>query len=273
MRARPSLVGLLALASTFLIVSADLLTGDEVMCAPLYLAPIAFAGWFGGTRQARLFAALAAAAALYCQLIDHPRPSPLLQAWNFAVQALVFWTIAQVVPRLRAALDTEKTRGRVDPLTQVLSRFGFFELADHEVARAHRTGRSLAILYLDLDDFKKLNDARGHRAGDDALRLVGSVLRAELRGIDLVGRLGGDEFVMMLPETTPELARLVKNRVRARLLAQLQGHGLPIGVSIGLAFFGGHNYSTEELVHRADQQMYEDKRRPPPDLHKVECLA
>lgn len=249
------------LTLTGLIIWGDVWTGADVVFTPLYFVPISFGAWFAGQRLANLVAAIATASWLWADLVEHADRTVALHAWNFVVQALGFGTIAFLIPRLQAALETAQLRGRVDLLTGVLSRSGFFELAEREVLRARRSGQPLAVLYLDVDDFKKINDSGGHAAGDEALRVLGETLRSELRSIDVVGRIGGDEFVLMLPDTSPATAHQVGARLKHALRAEGLREGLSLGISIGTACFAAPPSSAESLVAAADKKMYEQKER------------
>lgn len=254
-------IWIFTLAFTALVVSGDATTGADVAFTSLYYLPIAFGGWFGGRRLADAVAIVATLTALLVDLTSHAQRSAYLHVWNFACHAGVFITFAAVVPRLRELLRSERTRSLLDPLTGVLTRAGFFDLADREVLRARRTGRPLAVMYVDLDDLKQLNDEHGHATGDQALQVVGSVLRGELRSIDVAGRLGGDEFAAMLPDTTLGAAAVVATRIRNQVVADAGLRGLATSVSIGVACFIGPIESTEALVAAADRKMYLEKQR------------
>jgi diguanylate cyclase (GGDEF)-like protein/PAS domain S-box-containing protein len=156
--------------------------------------------------------------------------------------------------RLRLASQT-------DPLTQLLNRTGFDEGARQLLAAT--AGQRVALLYLDLDRFKPVNDQHGHPTGDALLKAVALRLRHALRPGDLVGRLGGDEFAVMLPQLHEAGAATT---VSAKLLAALSapyhiGHlELEIGVSIGYAVGTTGSASLEQLVAEADTWLYEAKR-------------
>lgn len=249
------------LAFTGLVVAGDASTGADVAFTSLYYLPIAFGGWFGGQWLADAVAVIATLTALLVDLTGHAHRPAYIHVWNFACHAGVFFAFAAVVPRLRELLRSERTRALLDPLTGVLTRAGFFDLADREVLRARRTGRPLSVMYLDLDDLKQLNDAHGHATGDQALQVVGSALRGELRSIDVAGRLGGDEFAVMLPDTTLGAAAVVASRLRNQVAADAGQRGLAVSVSIGVACFIGPVEPTEALVAAANRKMYLEKQR------------
>lgn len=138
-----------------------------------------------------------------------------------------------------------------DDLTGALNRRGFTAKAQMEIRRAVRHGRPMSIAVLDLDDFKSVNDGAGHAAGDDILRSATAQWMSLSRSTDLVGRLGGDEFAMLLPETDADQARVLMTRIR-----QFAGHPW----SWGVAQLQDDD-TVDSLIARADQAMYDDKRR------------
>jgi diguanylate cyclase (GGDEF)-like protein len=142
---------------------------------------------------------------------------------------------------------------RVDVLTDVLNRRGFAERFAAEVAHSRRTGQGAALLVLDLDGFKLLNDAQGHAAGDELLRWVAATLRSEVHPHDIVGRLGGDEFVVLL---TGGDAFDVADNLRTVLAAR-------IGASIGVAVLGPDGDDFDALYAVADARLYQQKKPAP----------
>lgn len=146
-----------------------------------------------------------------------------------------------------------------DPLTGLINRRRFVEELSEAAAVAPGNGGAGAVLMLDLDNFKWVNDAFGHRAGDELLRSVGALLGRQLGDGEVLARLGGDEFALLLPHAGASNAALMA----IRLLESLRGHvlpidGRPIGVtaSIGIASFGHEGVSGEELLADADRAMY-----------------
>ncbi|MCW2928175.1 MAG: putative diguanylate cyclase, partial [Thermoleophilia bacterium] len=165
---------------------------------------------------------------------------------------------------LETELATQERLAITDVLTGVGNRRYFEEVLRVEGARAARHGRTLGLLVFDLDRFKSINDQHGHGIGDDALRMVGAVLRATLRDNDVVARFGGEEFVALLPETDEAGAAIVAERCRAAIeaspVALPDGSLLTVTTSIGVACSPTHADSVEELVHFADQALYVAKR-------------
>ncbi|HWI53447.1 MAG TPA: EAL domain-containing protein [Symbiobacteriaceae bacterium] len=146
-----------------------------------------------------------------------------------------------------------------DMLTGLLNRRGF-----QEALGTHLNGDSGALLYLDLDAFKYVNDSLGHRAGDDMLHNLAVILREQVRPGDLLARLSGDEFVVMLPNTDRQTARSVAEGMLELLRRQpisLAEQQVSITASVGIAFYPDHGTTMEELLAHADQAMYQAKEK------------
>ncbi|HXG42878.1 MAG TPA: EAL domain-containing protein [Dehalococcoidia bacterium] len=150
---------------------------------------------------------------------------------------------------------------RTDPLTGVLNRRAFMEEVEREIVHARREGKPCALLFIDLDGFKEVNDQLGHRAGDQLLRTVVERVRQSVHQPDVVGRLGGDEFGVLLPETDGRGAAAVASRILDTLECPvlLFGQAVPAVASIGVALFPDHANDAEELLARADVAMYKAK--------------
>jgi len=141
-----------------------------------------------------------------------------------------------------------------DPLTGLGNYRRLVEAVDAEVKRTGRTGRPFAVLLLDLDQLKKINDRYGHLIGSQALCRLADVLRVFCRSIDTATRYGGDEFAVILPETTAAAAGLVASRIRNRLAADtLQP---PLSASIGMAVCPHDGVTIEALLRAADRELY-----------------
>ena len=117
----------------------------------------------------------------------------------------------------------------------------------------------MTLLYIDLDNFKQVNDAFGHETGDELLIEVAATIRTNVRSTDTVARLGGDEFALLLPETDQEAALVVTNKLREALLVSMQRREWPVTFSIGLVSFATPPESVEEMLKQADAVMYSVK--------------
>jgi diguanylate cyclase (GGDEF)-like protein len=148
-----------------------------------------------------------------------------------------------------------------DQLTGLINRHAFGSRHDTALAAARRDNSELAVLCLDLDRFKAVNDTLGHDAGDQLLIMAAKRMREAARATDMVARLGGDEFVIVLPDTTPAVAELISQRLldSIRLPYVIGTETVRIGVSIGIATFPSDGGTAEELLRNADAALYNAK--------------
>ncbi|MGQ7959475.1 putative bifunctional diguanylate cyclase/phosphodiesterase [Pseudomonas sp. SP16.1] len=165
-----------------------------------------------------------------------------------------------VVRNLHAQLESQAV---TDALTGLLNRRGFHRALESALARVERSGQRIAVLYLDLDGFKRINDSLGHDAGDQLLRRVGEQLRACLRPYDSLARIGGDEFTALLdnlshPEDAARVAEKLIELVSVR--HTLDEVDVTLGASVGIACYPECGQSVEGLLRAADMAMYEAKR-------------
>ncbi|MCD6155822.1 MAG: diguanylate cyclase [Candidatus Atribacteria bacterium] len=149
-----------------------------------------------------------------------------------------------------------------DPLTNLLNRRAFQEMAQKTLALAHREGKSVFVLYLDLQNFKKFNDRFGHEAGDAVLKVVAERLRRSLRKNDLLARIGGDEFVVVLYGGSRDSVTEIVKRIIASLEEPFEwkGNSLRVSANVGIASYPEDGKSLEELIRKADFAMYKAKK-------------
>jgi diguanylate cyclase (GGDEF)-like protein len=186
-------------------------------------------------------------------------PMELLMGVVAAFFAVIALMLAAVVAAQRKATRLLRRLASTEPLTGLFNRREFERVLAREIARTSRTGRSFAVLLLDLDRLKSINDACGHLAGDRAIRRVAKALRTTCRLTDAAGRIGGDEFAVILPEANETAARQFLDRVEMLL----KGHrraGL-LTVSGGVAVHPADGATAEMLLSAADAALYAEKRR------------
>lgn len=150
-----------------------------------------------------------------------------------------------------------------DTLTGLATRRHLIEQADHELARARRSGRPLALILFDIDHFKSVNDRFGHETGDRVLRRIGELLRCELREVDIAARWGGEEFCVLLPDTNSHAAVEIAERLRSAVekmpMTSPDGGLLPVTASFGLVLSTPDDDDFNRLVNAADKAMYQAK--------------
>jgi diguanylate cyclase (GGDEF)-like protein len=177
--------------------------------------------------------------------------------------------IAQAATALQTARLVDKVtyQARHDGLTGIANRAEFTERTEEALAEAEEVGTPVGLFFLDLDEFKAVNDERGHAAGDEVLRLVAERLQGTIRADDTVGRLGGDEFAIVLPDVGDNgEIKAAAERV-AGVFEQpfvVDGAALPIGASVGQAIWPDDGFEIEALIRHADAAMYRAKREANP---------
>jgi len=186
---------------------------------------------------------------------------------NALSRLVVLGIVVVLVTGLRGARQREAELARRDAITGLPNARSFYDTVDDARRVQARTGRPVTLAYLDLDDFKSVNDELGHAAGDDLLRHVAGVLSASVREVDTVARLGGDEFVVLLPETSHEAAAALLTRLHERLTeglppaAMSDGRSLPaVKVSMGAVTFPRVPATVHAMISEADRVMYDVKR-------------
>jgi diguanylate cyclase (GGDEF)-like protein len=176
-------------------------------------------------------------------------------------------TLQRVLAKKNAALQRLNAKYQkmavTDALTEVFNRRGLFEIGSREVERATRYTRPLSVITLDLDNFKTINDTYGHPMGDEVLREVAKCCVENLRKVDFIGRYGGDEFIILLPETGPNEARGMAERL-LMLISNLVIDGWPeelhVTVSMGIASLESTPMNFAELLRRSDHALLCAKR-------------
>lgn len=163
-----------------------------------------------------------------------------------------------LVNSLHTTIEMAHLAAGTDSLTGLLNRGGFVERINNELNRGSRMGGSIAIGFIDCDNFKKFNDTRGHLEGDELLIATSRRLRQSVRSYDCVARLGGDEFALMFPEITAENVQIVAQRVHDQLRAMVKDSDWPVSFSLGIVVFL-HQRPVDEMLRKADEAMYEVK--------------
>jgi diguanylate cyclase (GGDEF)-like protein len=226
-----------------------------------YLVPIAFAAWAGGPKMGFFFALLALSIEIgvsYQAIVGrHPQYLRILFILTLVEGAEMVGT-SLLISWLRHYVDQVVELTIHDPLTGVLNISAFEKSVDNEIERMKRF-ESLApmcVLFIDIDDFKNINDKHGHRMGDRVLQSVAHVLSASVRRVDSVGRLGGDEFAVLLPTTTSESAEMIARRIEKATADVCDVH---VTLSIGIGCFPTAPKNTDAAMRLADKAMYKSK--------------
>jgi len=254
-------ISLLCLVLVAVIGAADYLTGYEISFSIFYLVPVALAAWYGKRHYGTVLATVSSIVWLAMDATaGHRYVSVAILIWNAAVRFGFFIVIARLITSQKQQLIRERESARIDHLTGVLNMNGFLQEAGILWELARRYEHTTAVGYIDLDNFKCVNDTHGHAMGDALLKSIASVIRESLRSTDVIGRLGGDEFAVILPETSREDAEKVFRKIHEKQLQQVRMKGCLVTLSIGITVFHASYPSLEEALKNSDDLMYRIKR-------------
>ena len=194
-------------------------------------------------------------------LLTRDRRVPLtIDLWNLGTELGVFLFFTLLLGELRRRLQEESDLARTDPLTGLANGRAFSDQLERELGRQRRVGGTLALAYLDLDEFKAINDQFGHAEGDRVIQTMGAYLRAGIRSVDLAARLGGDEFALLLPEADEQKASTAMERLRRDLNAGFRLEGWRVTASVGIAVMIEPTASARQALGLADGLMREAKK-------------
>jgi len=239
---------------------ADFVTGPELTPLVFYLAPVVLVAWYAGRWPGATIACAGDLAWMLADALAQNYADWSIPYWNAVLRLAALVLVSEAVARLRLAHARERELARQDALTGGPNARAFYEVAGAEITRARRYIHPFSVAYLDLDDFKLVNDRLGHLAGDAVLRSVARALSGVLRSSDLVARVGGDEFVVLLPEAGAAPARLATEKLRGALADVVPAHGWRMTASIGVATFLVPPESVDELLAAVDRLMYRAKQ-------------
>jgi diguanylate cyclase (GGDEF)-like protein len=252
-----SLLAALGVLLVVLVGFSDYISRPEIGFSIFYLLPISLATWFIGMQTGLLISFTSAATWLALDLTKTGRYShTFIPYWN----SLIHLGFFLVIVLLQNALKKEQLCDRIDPLTEVGNRRQFFEVAQSEIDRARRYHHPFTVAYMDIDNFKNVNDSLGHDAGDALLRAIARTLKKDLRSTDSVARLGGDEFALFLPETETESARHAIDKLQGKLFDVIGKSTWPVTFSFGVMTFISPPNSIDDMIKKVDGLMYLSKK-------------
>lgn len=247
---------LIAVVLAILIGIAEFSLHESIDFSLLYLIPISLIVLLVGRIEGF---ALAVVSSLGFILIDY-----LLNGWsviyftiiNAAMRFGIFACFVILLYFLKEAHEREAILARRDSLTGVLNGRGFYEDIKYEVAKFNRENGVITLAYMDIDNFKTVNDTLGHNEGDMLLRLVASTIEKTVRSVDSVARLGGDEFAVLFPGMNENNTKKIISRIKEILDEQAIQNKLPISFSMGVVTFNKLPSSIDEMIKIADEHMY-----------------
>jgi diguanylate cyclase (GGDEF)-like protein len=260
-RSKPFLAafGLLLFAA---IIFVDRATDWEITSSIFYLLPVSYFAWYFSSRIGTVAAFFSV---LVWLLLDHWQgphySSAAIPYWNGIISLNLYLIFVFLVAEVKAMYLQERENSRLDFLTGTINQRGFHEALHRECERASRLALPTTLAYIDLDDFKQVNDRFDHLTGDKVLAAVGQTLRGSIRNIDLAGRIGGDEFCILLPHTDSGGAKIVLEKMKDALLRVMKTSDWPVTVSIGAVTFLRTVRTPDEMIKLADAAMYAAKKQ------------
>jgi len=256
-------VGLLSMVGIVLLAYLDFHLQRCLSLSIFYAVFLFLSTWYVGPLAGSI---AAVASAFFWTLVDwHLHvPAQATQAhmvWNLLLRTVFFLSIVFVLHHWKITLLKLKQQALRDPLTGLLNLRGFFLLAEHLLGRARRTHEPLTLVFLDVDNLKAINDARGHLEGDRLLRSLGDLLAQSFRRSDVLARIGGDEFLLLFEGADGTTARRLVEKLRKRIQELRRQLDLPLTCSMGVATFYTPPPSVEAMIREADRLMYGAKTR------------
>jgi len=245
----------------------------EFAFASFAFLPVLVIAWLGGRWNGLFMAFFAAAVLAVGEITSGLQFSETWIPWaNAATRLITFSLLAFLSAQVNFQFRQEHDHAARDALTGLSNRRVFIKAGEVEVERSKRYGHSLAVVFLDLDDFKQLNDTRGHDVGDAALQATAGALLETSRANDRVARLGGDEFAVLLPEIGYDAAVDTGRKLFVAVIGALRDFP-PVRVSVGVAWFGGVDRKFPEMLKAADELMYEVKESGKSDMRSRHFTA
>jgi diguanylate cyclase (GGDEF)-like protein len=254
---------LISLLLLTIIAIIDDFTGYQLSFSFFYIIPILIITWYASTRFGLFFCIVCATTWFFINEFYQKKlySAYWISYWNASIRLSFFVTIAYLLGKIKKSLEFQTNLARQDYLTDSFNRRGFYELIEREINRANRELIPLTFVYLDLDNFKKLNDLYGHETGDIVLKQTVDTVKLNLRKIDIIGRLGGDEFMILLVGVDADTAKDIVSRVNQELSNKMRANLWEITFSFGVLTYLNPPKNIDEAISKSDDLMYTVKNR------------
>lgn len=260
-RRSKAVLAVIASFITIILGIIDYLSGIEVSFSVTYLIPILFSSWYINKNTAFFISLLSAISWLVADLTaGHEYSHSAIPFWNSFARLTFFLIVAFLLSKLRIQLLEEERLADTDPLTELANRRSFLERARFELERCKRYKHPFTIAYIDLDNFKSINDDFGHEVGDNLLCTVADTMRENVRQTDIISRLGGDEFAVLFSETGGGSAKEAVYKVHINLQEAMKKNDWPVTFSIGVVSFNEPIEHIRDMIKLSDDLMYKVKK-------------
>jgi len=238
----------------------DYRTGNEFSFSLFYLIPISLVTWYANPTLGLSISILSAVVWLTADISFGENYShPIIYFWNTLIRLGFFIIVTYLISELQKAQKAVQTLARTDHITGMINSRYFHELLGIELSRSNRYKRPFTLVYIDMDNFKQVNDKFGHHEGDQLIAFIADELKRPLRNTDIISRLGGDEFAILFPEAGQWEAEVIMSKIYRHLTAKLQQNYPFVTFSAGAVTYNATPNSVEETIKIADELMYSVK--------------
>jgi diguanylate cyclase (GGDEF)-like protein len=238
----------------------DYLTGFEFSFSLFYLIPVSIAAWGIGKNAGLAISVLGAVTWVVSNVFaGETYTNHFVLIWNTFMRLSFFSVVTMLIHSLHLVLEEERNLARTDPLTGALNRRAFYDILTAKNLLALKNQHPCTLVYIDLDDFKQINDLKGHITGDAVLKVVVKTIQDHIRSSDFLARLGGDEFALLLTESDQNTAKIIVERFYKKLHEAMQAQKWRITFSIGVMTFLTPPVSPSKMIGLTDQLMYQVK--------------
>lgn len=234
----------------------DYWTGYEFAFSVFYVFPISLVTWFTNQQLGLVASVTSAIVWLIADITSgQSYSSPLIPFWNSFIRFAFFIIITLLLSSLKSSLQLAHT----DHLTTAINSRYFYEIVQMEINRSQRNQHPFTVAYIDIDNFKAVNDQLGHVVGNQVLITLVNSIRIIIRKSDFIARLGGDEFAILFPETDQEAARMIFSKIQSDLTEVVRQKNWLITFSVGVLTCRAALHTTDEVIRMADELMYSAK--------------
>lgn len=260
-RRTPTQITIICILLIFLLGVINSKAGYELTFSIFYLIPISIISWYIGRSSGITISIISAVVWGSIDVMSgHQYSHIVILFWNTLARLGFFIITTQLLSTLKIQFQIEKRLSRTDNLTGTLNGSAFEDTATKLLGIVARYNHPTVLAYIDVDNFKKINDTLGHLEGNKVLNIIGGILLNSVRSTDCVGRMGGDEFTILLPETSRSDATFIFERIRQQITNKANEYNWPISTSIGgIAVFLKEPPTVEEAIKFADNLMYRVK--------------
>lgn len=256
----PILIWWLSVLLITVLICLRIVAQNHVDLAPLLVLPVLLSSWYGNKKSGTAIAIFTAISLLISSwAIDSFHFNDNATIYDSLVALLTYLLIGIIVMDFRDVHRAEKTAADTDSLTGAYNSRRFYSELTSEIDRSRRYKHMFSLAYIDVDNFKLINDTLGHASGDDLLIELYKCLLIELRSTDIVARIGGDEFICLLPETGQIDAKSAMLKAEKSLIDNMRKNDWDVSFSVGVVTFVQLPDDAYEAVNLADELMYKVK--------------